>query len=27
VPVAVLNAFQEHEEGVRYDTTGQPLVD
>jgi len=27
VPIAVINAFQEHEEGVRYDTTGQPLVD
>lgn len=27
VPVVVLNAFQEHEEGVRYDTTGQPLAD
>ena len=27
VPEVVLNAFQEHEEGVRYDTTGQPLGD
>jgi len=27
VPVTVLNAFQEHEEGVRYDITGQPLAD
>jgi hypothetical protein len=27
VPEVVLDAFQEHEEGVRYDTTGQPLGD
>jgi hypothetical protein len=27
VPEAVLNAFEEHEEDVRYDTTGQPLAD
>ncbi len=27
VPEDVLKAFQEHEEDVRYDTTGQPLVD
>lgn len=27
VPAVVLNAFQEHEEDVRYDTTGQPLVE
>jgi len=27
VPETVLNAFEEHEEDVRYDTTGQPLAD
>ena len=27
VPAAVLKAFQEHDEGIRYDITGQPIGD
>jgi hypothetical protein len=27
VPAAVLKAFREHDEGIRYDITGQPIGD